>query len=88
MIASRTALILAAMLAAGVAEAQPPPPYPNPPPYPPYPGTCPSPVVGPWPANGIVVCDAPGGQTDFSGTDDYAHGAYFAWSDHRGTEAP
>src|SRR5947208_2440304 len=81
-------LILAGLVGAGFrsAEGQSPPPFPNPPPYPAYPDPGPAPYVSTWPGSGIVICDAPGDQRDLSGTDDYAHGAYFAWSDHRGTD--
>lgn len=59
--------------------------YVAPPPLPP-PDPGPSPAVAAWPANGVVVCDAPGIQSELTGLDDYAHGAYFAWVDERSGE--
>lgn len=53
----------------------------SPPPQAPDPGT--APVVSAWPASGVAVCDAPGEQSELVGTDDFAHGAYFAWIDER-----
>jgi hypothetical protein len=71
----------------------PPVPHPDPPPVaavappptPPDPG--PDPPSPPWPLNGIVVCDAAGQQSGFTGADDFAHGAYFAWVDERSGES-
>src|SRR3989442_5436417 len=79
-------LLVGLLAAARAAQAQPPPPYPNPPPYPAYPDPGPVPIVPPWSRGGEVVCRATGEQRDLEGTDDYAHGAYFAWNDHRGAD--
>lgn len=53
----------------------------TPPPDPADPG--PTPIVAAWPANGVTVCDAPGAQSELTGTDDFVHGVYFAWIDER-----
>lgn len=82
------AALLAVLLLSGarVSAQAPAPPYPNPPPYPPYPDPGPAPSEAPWPEGGTPLCVAPGDQRDLSATNDYAHGAYFAWSDHRGSD--
>src|SRR5438128_1281209 len=59
------------------------PPYSNPPPYPSYPDPGPTPVVHAWPSAGVPFCTAAGNQNGLVGTDDHAHGAYFAWNDFR-----
>ncbi len=78
---------LTALLMSGppAAAQLPPPPYPDPPPYPSYPDPGPLPAVAPWPANGVPVCTAAGNQDRLIASDDFAHGAYFAWEDHRGS---
>ena len=87
------AILFSAVLGTAPALALPPPrppsiepPFPLPElqeTYPDLPDPGPRPRPAAWTTNGVAICDAPGDQSELSGTDDLAHGAFLVWRDRR-----